>query len=33
MEIETMTEKELPSIKGGQWAWLNNTWHWGEETR
>lgn len=31
--METMTEQELSSIKGGYWVWLNNTWYWVEETR
>lgn len=33
MEIETMTEQELSSIKGGRWVYLYGELRWIEETR
>lgn len=33
MEIELMTEKELTSIKGGQWVYWEGEWYWFEDAR
>lgn len=33
MEMETMTEQELSSIKGGRWVYLQGEWHWIEDVR
>lgn len=33
MEIETMTEQELSSIKGGRWIYQQGKWYWIDEAR
>ncbi len=33
MEIETMTEQESSSIKGGRWVYLQGEWYWLDDVR